>query len=513
MDEFIVEFFKFKIQKLFKKHFNLNKKIYSCEHHVSHASSAFYTSPFERSAILTIDGVGEWATASYGIGKDNKINILGQMDFPNSIGILYSAFTFFTGFKVNSGEYKLMGLAPYGKPVYKNDILNNVLKINPDGTVKLNMNYFSFRESELMTSKKMNTLLEGPPRKKESEITERELNIASSIQSIVEDIVITIAKHVKNKTKMDNLCIAGGVALNCVANGKLLKSNVFNKIYIQPAAGDAGCSLGAALAYYYSKSKVKRIPNKINYPDMQGSYLGPKFSNNEIDSFLISNSIPYKKLSKSKRSEIVAKLISDGNVIGHFSGRMEFGPRALGSRSILGDPRNINMQKNINLKIKYRESFRPFAPSVLAEDSSKFFDIKVDSPYMLLVAPVLKKRRLKINLVKNKSLLDIVKIPKSDIPAVTHVDYSARIQSVDKKYNKKYYDIIKSFKKITGFGLIINTSFNVRGEPIVCSPSDAYNCFMNTNMDVLVLEDRLLLKKDQPEYENKLNYLNKYELD
>jgi carbamoyltransferase len=468
------------------------------EHHQSHAASAFFPSPYERAAILTIDGVGEWATASWGVGSGNRIELENELHFPHSLGLLYSAFTYYTGFRVNSGEYKVMGLAPYGEPKYVDAIREHLIDIRDDGSFWLDMKYFNYCQGLTMTSRRFHDLFGGPPREPESKITQKEMDLARSVQVVVEDVVGKMARHVRKETGEKNLCLAGGVALNCVANGKILEEGIFDSIWIQPAAGDAGGALGAALfAWHQVLDKPRTVDGRS---DLQtGSYLGPTYTSSEIRSWLDEHDIPYSHTSMEAAIERAADLLADGQVVGWFSGRMEFGPRALGARSILGDPRNPETQTTMNLKIKFRESFRPFAPSCLLEDASDFFDIDVESPYMLLVAPVADHRRVDADgELAAASGFDKLKVERSDIPAVTHVDYSARIQTVSEEQSPEYYRLIDAFKQRTGYGVIVNTSFNVRGEPIVCTPQDAYACFMRTNMDALVLEDVLLLKTEQP---------------
>ena len=462
------------------------------QHHVSHAASAFFPSSFEESAILTIDGVGEWSTSSIGYGKGNNIELLETLSFPDSVGLLYSAFTYYVGFRVNSGEYKLMGLAPYGEPKFVDKIKSELVHINPDGSIRLNMDYFDYLSGMKMTNDKFNELFGGLPRDPESQITQREMDLAKSIQTVTEEIIMKMANHAYNLTRCENLCLAGGVALNCVANGKLLREGKFKQIWIQPAAGDAGGALGSALYFYYSRYNRDRDSSKSI---QRGSYWGPQYSNYEVESVLESYGIKYEKKSGSERSKYIARALSQGKVVGHFSGRMEYGPRALGSRSILGDPRDSNTQSKINLKIKYRESFRPFAPTVLEEDISEYFEMDCASPYMLLVSQVKEDRILKVPF--ETDIIERVNQKRSDIPAVTHVDYSARIQSISKDDHPIYYDIISEFKKITDYGVIVNTSFNVRGEPIVCTPYQAVACFMNTEMDILAIEDFIILKSEQ----------------
>ena len=487
------------------------------EHHESHAASAFFPSPFEEAAILTMDGVGEWATASFGVGRGNKIDITNVLHFPHSLGLLYSAFTYFTGFRVNSGEYKLMGLAPYGEPKYYDLIINELLDLKEDGSFRLNMSYFPYCHKTIMTGKKFDKLFGGPPRKAESPLTQREMDMAASIQVVTEEIMLRMAKHVHEQTGMKNLVLAGGVALNCVGNGRILRESPFENIWIQPASGDAGGALGAALFAWYQLLDNKR---NVNNMDLQkGSLLGPSYSNKHISDFL--DSVHARYYLYSDREQLinqVADLINNEKVIGWFQGKMEFGPRALGSRSIIGDARSETMQSIMNRKIKFRESFRPFAPCVLKEDVHNYFDMQAnqDSPYMLLVAPVNKDKRLSIeNNNDNLKGLEKLKTKRSSIPAVTHVDYSARVQTVDTKRNPKLHRLMSRFKEISSCPVIINTSFNIRGEPIVCTPEDAYRCFMATNMDVLVMEDILLYKDQQPQAkEHEIDdYKAKFQLD
>ena len=494
------------------KKLNYKGNILFPEHHESHAASAFFPSPFNSSAFLTMDGVGEWATTSFGIGKENKIEILAEQHFPHSLGLLYSAFTYFTGFKVNSGEYKVMGLAPYGEPKYVNQIYDKLIDLKDDGSFRMNMDYFNYCSGLTMTNDKFSLLFGGEPRVSESNLTQREMDLACSIQVVTEEIVIRTARHIKNETRENNLCLAGGVALNCVANGKLLRENIFDKIWIQPAAGDAGGAIGAAYLAYYShfgKSAVSKSR------DLQfGSYLGNKYNAEEIESYLNQNSIPFTKLTNYEVYNSVSDLLIEGKVIGWFSGRMEFGPRALGNRSIIGDARNSEMQKTMNLKIKFREGFRPFAPSVLAEEASNWFDINVESPYMLLTADVKKDKQLPVSEEsKNYWGIEKLNVLRSEIPAVTHVDYSARLQTVNIDDNPRYHALISEFFRKTGCPVIVNTSFNVRGEPIVESPADAYKCFMRTHLDVLVLGNYLLKKDAQPEFAENENWKERYELD
>ncbi|MBO8240532.1 carbamoyltransferase [Prochlorococcus marinus XMU1412] len=489
-----------------------NPNLFFSEHHLSHAAAAYYPSPFNKAAILCMDGVGEWATTSAWIGENNLIKPLWEINFPHSLGLLYSAFTYYCGFKVNSGEYKLMGLAPYGQPKYTDLIKDNLIDIKEDGSYRLNIDFFKYHRGFQMTSQKFNKLFGQPPRKKETKLTTFHMDIAASIQVVTEEIVLKLAKSLREETGLNNICLSGGVALNCVANGKLLKSKIFDEIWIQPASGDAGSSLGAALVGWYQNKDNER---KVNLNDsMKGTYLGPEFSNDEIISYLKTIKAPYLSLNDKDLFMRVAKELDGGKVIGWFNGPMEFGPRALGSRSIIGDPRNQKMQSIMNLKIKYRESFRPFAPSVLEEDISSQFEIDSKSPYMLLVAPV-KKDLCRAMTDYEKSLFGIKKlnIPRSTLPAITHVDYSARVQSVSKMTNPRYYNLIKSFKELTGCPLVVNTSFNVRGEPIVCTPQDAYRCFMRTEMDILVLQNQVLFKIDQPKIEKDEKWMQSFELD
>ena len=487
------------------------KKIKFSEHHYSHAASAFYPSPFKEALILTLDGVGEWATTTVALGKENKLQMIKEIHFPHSLGLLYSAFTYYTGFKVNSGEYKLMGLAPYGKPKYKDLIIKELMDLKEDGSFKLNMKYFNYATGLTMTNKKFSDLFGYPVRdSKKDLLNDFHMDIASSIQAVTEEVVIRLTRNIADEYKIKNLCLAGGVALNCVANGKILKEKIFNNIWIQPAAGDAGGSLGAALAYWYHELKKPRADFK---DQMKGSYLGPNFENDSIEAELKSLKANYKKYEKNEIISLTAKELAKEKTVGWFQGRMEFGPRALGGRSILADPRSDKMQKELNLKIKFRESFRPFAPSVLREDVNDWFELDSDSPYMLIVSEVKKDKQIKMKTEDEKLFgIDKLNIKRSSIPAITHVDYSARIQTVHKETNPRYYELIKEFKKITNCPLLVNTSFNVRGEPIVCSVEDAFNCFMGTNLDILVLEDFILYKDEQDK--SLINdYKNKFELD
>lgn len=483
------------------------------EHHESHAASAFYPSPFESAAVLCMDGVGEWATTSAWFGDGNTLTPLWEIHFPHSLGLLYSAFTYYTGFKVNSGEYKVMGLAPYGKPKYVQAIYDHLIDLKEDGTFRLKIDYFNYCTGLTMTNGKFDGLFGGPPRKPETLLTQREMDLARSIQEVTEEVMLRLARTLHRETGAENLCLAGGVALNCVGNGRILREGPFKRLWIQPAAGDAGGAIGAALTAWHLLEGQPRNPDGIS-DAMQAALLGPSYTNEEIEEFLKKKGAPYVRLSDEVLFDRLANELGAGKVIGWFQGRMEFGPRALGCRSILGDARNPQMQSIMNLKIKYRESFRPFAPSVLRERVSDYFDLHTDSPYMLLVAPVLEKRRIKLT-EEQQSLwgIDLLNVPKSDIPAVTHVDYSARIQTVDKDANPRYYALLKAFEAKTGCGLIVNTSFNVRNEPIVCSPEDAYRCFMRTAIDILVLENCLLYKADQRPLENDTNWQQEFEMD
>jgi len=482
------------------------------EHHKSHASSAFYPSPFKESAILCMDGVGEWATTSAWIGKGNTIRPIWEISFPHSLGLIYSSFTYYCGFKVNSGEYKLMGLAPYGEPIFVEKIKDNLINIKDDGTFRLDMSYFKYHRGFRMTSSKFHKLFGEPPRRKEKDLTQFHMDLAASIQVVTEEIVVKLAKSLRKETGLKNLCLSGGVALNCVANGKLIEEKIFDQIWIQPASGDAGSSLGAALLYWYEHLNKERVVNPND--SMQGTYLGSEFSNEEIISYLKNINASFEELEDEDLFDRLANILDQGNVIGWFNGRMEFGPRALGGRSIIGDPRNKKMQSVMNLKIKYRESFRPFAPSILEEDVRSYFQMDVKSPYMLLVAPIKNELRMEMTDAQNKLFgIEKLNISRSSVPAITHVDYSARVQTVNEKTNPRYHKLIKAFKKKTGCPLIVNTSFNVRGEPIVCTPQDAYRCFMRTEMDVLVLQNQILYKKKQPNNQKNENWKQEFELD
>ena len=527
------------------------------EHHQSHAASAFFPSPFQKAAVLCLDGVGEWATTSVWLGDGNELTPQWEIDFPHSLGLLYSAFTYYTGFKVNSGEYKLMGLAPYGEPKYVDKILNYLIDLKDDGTFRLNMDYFNYTVGLTMTNKKFDELFEGPPRQAEGKLTQREMDIAASIQVVTEEVVLRLCRTVKKELDVDYLCLAGGVALNCVANGRILREGIFKDIWIQPAAGDAGGALGAALAIWYQYCEqtrtvaddrplandlkeqrtsaittneegttsvvtknqavatvAKSVAHLTCHDQMRGSYLGPRFTDAEILEYLDAIQASYHRLDDAELMPQLAEILEQGNVVGWFQGRMEFGPRALGVRSIVGDPRSAKMQSVMNLKIKYRESFRPFAPSILAERVADYFEIDHSSPYMLLVAPV--KATLRIPMTEEQEQLfgiEKLNIPRSEIPAVTHVDYSARIQTVHKETNPRYYDLISHFEERSGCSVLVNTSFNVRGEPIVCTPEDAYRCFMRTEMDYLVLENYLLPKSEQIPWKQDDAWKNEFELD
>ena len=523
LDFFLSSFVKFSQKKIFLERdmfLNLRKidpsfkkkKIRFIEHHLSHAASAFYSSPFKEALVLTLDGVGEFTTASISVGNENKIEIVERIEFPHSIGLLYSSFTYYLGFKVNSGEYKVMGLAPYGTPKYKKIILEKIINLKEDGSFKLNMKYFNYCTGLTMINKNFIDLFGVEVRDPENgKLEQFHMDIAASIQAVIEEAIIKIARYAKEKYEYKNLCLAGGVALNCVANAKIADEEIYDEIWVQPAAGDAGGALGCAQAYWFNNLKNIRLTSQ-NY--MKGSYLGPKFNENEIENTLKKEGAIYKKLSYKDLISTVANEINNQMSIGWFQGRMEFGPRALGNRSILADPRSEKMQTNLNLKIKFRESFRPFAPAVLLEHAEEYFEMKniKTSPYMLLVRNINKKLSISNNdIPENIEGLDLLKIKTSTIPAVTHVDFSARVQTVDKKENEKFYDLINEFNKITGCPVLVNTSFNIRGEPIVCNPKNALDCFMGTNLDVLVIENFLLLKKDQKK--PKIDYKEKFKLD
>ena len=503
--------FLFNNLKMHDKNYKSDKNIFFSDHHLSHAASAFFPSPFEEAVILTADGVGEWATTTVAIGKGNELDIKKEIHFPHSLGLLYSAFTYYTGFKVNSGEYKLMGLAPYGNPIYV-DKIKKLIDIKEDGSFRLDQKYFNYATGLTMTNNNFNKLFGQKQRNsKEEKITQFHMDIASSIQNVTEEIMLKLAQSIRKEYNIKNLCLAGGVALNCVANGKILEKKIFDNIWIQPAAGDAGGSLGAALAFWHVEQKNKRTVNLND--DMKGSYLGPEFTQDQIEKELLSIGANFTTFNYEELIDLTSEYLSNEKAIGWFQGRMEFGPRALGGRSILGDPRSDKMQKNLNLKVKYRESFRPFAPSVLREDLTNWFDIKVDSPYMLLVSKINSQKKIEMNDAQKKLFgIDKLNIKRSEIPAVTHVDYSARIQTVNEKTNKRYFDLILKFKEKTGCPVIVNTSFNVRGEPIVNTPTDAFNCFMGTELDYLVIGNCILDKsKQNPNL--KKDYTKEFELD
>lgn len=501
------------MKEIIKNELGFEGKVLFPEHHESHAASAFFASPFESAAILTADGVGEWTTSSFGKGNGNKLEILADIKFPHSLGLLYSAFTYYTGFKVNSGEYKVMGLAPYGEPKYVDLILSELMDLKDDGSFKMNMDYFNYSVGLTMTNSKFHKLFGGEPRKSESKLEQRHMDLARSVQDVTEEVMIRMARHIRKETGEKYLTMAGGVSLNCVANGKILKENIFDDIWIQPAAGDAGGALGAALYVWYQYLDNERVVN--NKEDFQaGSYLGPEFTNDEIQSFINSKEIKAEYFNDEQLFEKTADILSEEKVVGWFQDRMEFGPRALGNRSIIGDARSSKMQSVMNLKIKYRESFRPFAPSVLEEKISEYFEIDRPSPYMLLVADVANERRIEMNADQQKLFgIEKLNIKRSDIPAVTHVDYSARIQSVNKTTNPRYHALISKFDEKYGSAVIVNTSFNVRGEPIVCTPKEAYLCFMRTEMDYLVLGNYILKKEDQKPLDEKGDWRKEFELD
>lgn len=505
-------------QKLWMKEFiseelDFDGKITFTEHHESHAASAFFPSPFQEAAFLTVDAVGEWTTASYGVGRNNKIRILSEIHFPDSLGLLYSAFTYYTGFKVNSGEYKVMGLAPYGEPKYKDLILSELMVLKEDGSFKLNMNYFNYCVGLTMTNRRFEKLFGGPPRNPESRLTQRDMDLACSVQEVVEEVLLRMARHVHKETGEKNLCLAGGVALNCVSNGRILREGPFENVWIQPAAGDAGAALGTALFVWYQYLENNRtVDGKKDF--QKGSYLGPRFGNEYISEYLKSNGIVYTKLSDEEIPERIADLIAEQKVIGWFQGRMEFGPRALGSRSILGDARSSKMQETMNLKIKFRESFRPFAPSVIEERVSDYFEIDRESPYMLLTAAVNQEIRREMTDEEKKLFgLNKLYVVRSSVPAITHVNYSARLHTVNKDNNPLYHHMIKKFDEKYRCPVVINTSFNVRGEPIVCAPADAYLCFMRTNMDCLIMGNFLIEKKRQKPLDKDVDWFKEFELD
>ncbi len=499
--------------ELLKKKLGWTGEVYFPEHHQSHAASAFFPSPFPRAAVLTLDGVGEWATASWGVGSGNRVELRAELRFPHSLGLLYSAFTYYTGFEVNSGEYKVMGLAPYGEPRYVELILTELMDLKQDGSFWLDQSYFNYCQGLTMTSEKFHRLFGGPPRQPESELTQREMDLARSLQDVTEEVVRRMARHVRRETGERHLCLAGGVALNCVANGKVLRDQIFDDIWIQPAAGDAGGALGSALFVWH---QVLDHPRRADgrRDRQQGSYLGPAFSTDAIAAWLDSRGLPYRRLEDGGAPAAAARLIAAGKVVGWLAGRMEFGPRALGARSILGDARSPEMQSVMNLKIKYRESFRPFAPAVLAEDVTEYFELDRESPYMLLVADVQPARRRAMSEEEQRRFgIAKLNVPRSDIPAVTHVDFSARIQTVNDRDHPRFRRLLEEFKKLTGRSVIVNTSFNVRGEPIVCTPADAYRCFMRTEMDALLLEDCLLHKGEQPPLAGDSDWRSTYRLD
>ena len=483
------------------------------EHHESHAASAFYPSPFKSAVVLCMDGVGEWATTSAWLGNDNSLTPLWEINFPHSLGLLYSAFTYYTGFKVNSGEYKVMGLAPYGKPKYVQAIYDNLVDLKDDGTFRLKIDYFNYCTGLTMTNGKFDALFGGPPRKPETWLTQRDMDLARSIQEVTEEIMLRLARTLHRETGAENLCLAGGVALNCVGNGRILREGPYKGLWIQPSAGDAGGAVGAALTAWHKLEGKERTADGTR-DAMQASLLGPSYTNEEIEAFLQKKEAPYVRLEDEILFDRLAEELASGKIVGWLQGRMEFGPRALGARSILGDARNPKMQSVMNLKIKYRESFRPFAPSILRERVSEYFEMDTDSPYMLLVAPVVEKRRAQLT-EEQKALwgIDLLNVPKSDIPAATHVDYSARVQTVHSESNPRYYRLLKAFEAKTGYPVLVNTSFNVRNEPIVCSPEDAYRCFMRTAIDVLVLENCVLNKADQKPLDGDTNWQQEFEMD
>lgn len=491
-------------------------KVLFGEHHESHAASAFYPSSFDEAAVICFDGVGEWATTSFWTGKGHQLESKGEILFPHSIGLLYSAFTYYTGFKVNSGEYKVMGLAPYGEPKYVDAIYEHILDLRDDGSFHLNMEYFDYCAGLTMTNSKFDQIFGGPPRKPEARLTQREMDLAASVQRVTEDAMLRIARHVHKETGMDNLCLAGGVALNCVGNGRLLREGPFKKIFIQPAAGDAGGAIGSALAVWHRYLDKPRatFTGKPAMDRQLGSYLGPAYTDADVQAVLDAKDAKASRLDDAALLPKVASMIAEGKIIGWMTGRMEFGPRALGGRSILGDARNPDMQKRMNLKIKYRESFRPFAPSVLAEHVTEWFDIDRESPYMLLVAEVAKKHQIPMTNEQDQLFgIEKLNVPRSKIPAATHVDYSARIQTVHRETNPRYYDLINEFYKLTGCPVVVNTSFNVRGEPIVCTPDDAYRCFMRSDIDVLIVDQWIFMKEDQPVVEDDKKWMQEFELD
>ena len=500
------------LKSTFDEDIKWGERLLFSEHHLSHAASAYYPSPFDSAAVLTLDGVGEWTTSSLAIGKGNDLKVLKEIHFPHSLGLLYSAFTYYTGFKVNSGEYKVMGLAPYGNPIYTDLIKEKLISIAEDGSFQLDMSYFNYATGLTMTNKKFDALFGGPPRLAEAKLTQREMDLAASVQKVTEDIIIKLARGIAKDTGERNLCLAGGVALNCVANGILLRKKIFENIWIQPAAGDAGGSLGAAFSTWYLHHNKKRSTSKKR-DAMKGSYLGPEFTDPEIETELTECGATFKKLTEKELIDTVAAALADEKAVGWMQGRMEFGPRALGGRSIIADPRSPIMQKQLNLKVKYRESFRPFAPSILCEDVNEWFEHEIDSPYMLIVADVVEDKRIKMSKKEEELFgIDKLNVPRSSVPAITHVDYSARIQTVHSDTNPRYHSVISKFKEKTGCPIVVNTSFNVRGEPIICTPTDAFRCFMGTEIDLLAIGNFVLYKEKQ----NKMlkeNYKERYELD
>jgi carbamoyltransferase len=494
-------------------------KLLFSDHHLAHAAAAFYPSPFTDAAILTVDGVGEWATLTLGHGCESRIELLKEIRYPHSLGLLYSAMTYHCGFKVNSGEYKLMGLAPYGQPVFAERIKERLIDVKEDGSFRLNTEYFGFMQQNVMTNEAFDDLFGGAPRQPEAKITRREMDLAASVQAVLEEVMLKLARNIKRLTGSKNLALSGGVALNCVANGKILREGIFENLWIQPAAGDAGNAVGAALLANHQYFDEPRKLNPSGRDSQKGSYLGPAYSSTEVRAFLDRRGYTYTRIADAQeRAKMIARSLADGYIVGYMAGRMEFGPRALGARSILGDPRRTEMQSTMNLKIKYRESFRPFAPAVLAERASDYFELETESPYMLLVAPVRESRRAAMNVEDFEGghcddMLEVINQPRSDIPAVTHVDYSARIQTVHADLKPDFYQLIKEFEALTGCAVVVNTSFNVRGEPIVCSPQDAYRCFMRTEIDLLVMEDCLLWKNEQPDFKDTQDWRAQYELD
>lgn len=490
-------------------------KILFSGHHMSHLASSYYPSPYTDSALLSLDGVGEWSTTTLAHGDNNAIKILSEINYPHSLGLLYSAFTYYCGFKVNSGEYKLMGLAPYGRPIYSDNIFTHLIDVKEDGSYRLDMSYFGFLKGDRTISESFGALFEGPARLPESRITKKEMDLAASIQQVTETVMLKLVRHVKRITNSSNLCLSGGVALNCVANGKILKENIFKNIWIQPASGDAGGALGACYVAYHHYLNQPRLIPKSTQDAQKGSYLGPSYKTSEIKAFLKRNSYPYTLFEqREEKYNILADQLNQGKIIGLFSGRMEFGPRSLGARSIIGDARNAEMQSTMNLKIKFRESFRPFAPAVLREDVDKYFELNADSPYMLLVVPVRPELRIpNLNNAFDEDMIETINKVRSSLPAITHVDYSARVQTVHDETNPELFHLLQAFKSLTGSSVIVNTSFNVRGEPIVCTPKDAYLCFMRTDIDILVLEDFILYKSNQPKLIDNENWRDQFQLD